>query len=211
MKIKDVFNSIVNGINPFLIEQNFICNKNKQEFKRSHNNIIQIIRFLFHKKENKIYLKLEIIIKLLDIEHIYQSVTNIDGRPYLTIGNDFLILRNKEDDFDYKKKPTTYWLIETDKDVENIIINFEYNFNETILPYFNENSKIERVDYLLNSYPLKMSIHNYLYPLRANIGIIAAKLNNNPNYEKLIKEYIKELEDAEENYKNEFQKIIEIL
>ena len=56
-----------------------------------------------------------------------------------------------------------------------------------------------------------MSIHNYIYPLRANIGIIAAKLNNNPNFNDLIKIYEKELDEAEENYKNEFFKLISIL
>lgn len=212
MNIKDVFNSTVDGISDLLIEEhNFICNKSKKEFKRLNNNVLHIIRFFYHKKDNKIYLRLEIIIKLLDIEHIYKSVTTIDGRPYLTLGNDFLILRNKKDDFDYKKNPTTYWLIENSNDLENFIFNFKSNFEEIILPYFNENSTIERVDYLLNSYPLKMSIHNYIYPLRANIGIIAAKLNNNPNFNDLIKIYEKELDEAEENYKNEFFKLISIL
>ncbi|GEM52630.1 DUF4304 domain-containing protein [Empedobacter brevis] len=208
MNIKNVFTSIANGIAPFLIEYNFICNKNKQEFKRSNNDVAQIIRFFFHKKSDKIYLKLEIIIKLSEIENVYKSITNIEGRPYLTLGNDFLILKNKADDFCYKKKPTNYWLIENDNDIENIVNNFESHLIEIILPYFNDNSSIERVDYLLNSYPLKMSIHNYLYPLRANIGIIAAKLNNNPNYDELVDIYMKELENAEENYKNEFLKII---
>jgi len=211
MKIKDVFNSIADEINLFLIKYNFVVNKNKQEFKYSHNNIVQIIRFLFHKKGDKIYLKLEIIMKLLDIENIYKSLSEINERPYLTLGNDFLILRKKENDFDYKKEPTTYLLIETNEDIENIIINFKLNFREIILPYFNENSTIEKVDYLLNRYPLKMSIHNYLYPLRANIGIIAAKLNNNPNYNQLIDIYRKEMKDAEENYKNEFFKIIDYM
>ncbi|WP_313386252.1 hypothetical protein [Chishuiella sp.] len=212
MNIKDVFNSTVDGISDLLIEEhNFICNKSKKEFKRLNNNVLHIIRFFYHKKDNKIYLRLEIIIKLLDIEHIYKSVTTIDGRPYLTLGNDFLILRNKKDDFDYKKNPTTYWLIENSNDLENFIFNFKSNFEEIILPYFNENSTIERVDYLLNSHPLKMSIHNYIYPLRANIGIIAAKLNNNPNFNDLIKIYEKELDEAEENYKNEFFKLISIL
>lgn len=212
MNIKDVFNSTVDGISDLLIEEhNFICNKSKKEFKRLNNNVLHIISFFYHKKDNKIYLRLEIIIKLLDIEHIYKSVTTIDGRPYLTLGNDFLILRNKKDDFDYKKNPTTYWLIENSNDLENFIFNFKSNFEEIILPYFNENSTIERVDYLLNSYPLKMSIHNYIYPLRANIGIIAAKLNNNPNFNDLIKIYEKELDEAEENYKNEFFKLISIL
>ncbi|WP_313581440.1 hypothetical protein [Chishuiella sp.] len=212
MNIKDVFNSTVDGISDLLIEEhNFICNKSKKEFKRLNNNVLHIIRFFYHKKDNKIYLRLEIIIKLLDIEHIYKSVTTIDGRPYLTLGNDFLILRNKKDDFDYKKNPTTYWLIENSNDLENFIFNFKSNFEEIILPYFNENSTIERVDYLLNSHPLKMSIHNYIYPLRANIGIIAAKLNNNQNFNDLIKIYEKELDEAEENYKNEFFKLISIL
>ncbi len=56
-----------------------------------------------------------------------------------------------------------------------------------------------------------MCVHNEMYPLRANIAIIAAKLNNNPQYDELVKTYEKELVDAEENYKIEFYKIIEVL
>lgn len=56
-----------------------------------------------------------------------------------------------------------------------------------------------------------MCVHNYLYPLRANIAIIAAKLNKNPQYDELVAVYEKELLDAEENYKKEFYKIIDVL
>lgn len=100
------------------------------------------------------------------------------------------------------------WLIEDKSDVKKLIEVIPHYLKETILPYFEQNSSIESVDKLLNKYPREISIHNSLYPLRANLAIIAARLNNNPKYNDLLNIYQEELEEADITYKEDFEKLI---
>lgn len=214
MRIKDTSNKIFNELIGNFEKLDFSLNRGKSEFKRNVNNCTQIFDLFFHKKANSIIIKPELRIKVHAIEDIYKSITNIKERPYLTLGNHlFEILRYIDNgtEIDDSNEEIKDWLIEDENDINKIIEVIPTYLKDTIIPYFNENSSISRVDELLNKYPTEISIHNPLYPLRANIAIISAKLNNNSSLNNLVEIYEHELQDAEISYKEEFYKIKHVL
>jgi len=213
MKVNEIAQQISEGVLDSFQKHGFKYLKSQKEFVRKTEKADQIFR-LFYYKENDgtITIKPELIIQVKEIESIYKSITELKSRPYSTLGNYFSHIRDYDGDAaNYKNTPTKYWLIENERDAEYLIKIIPEYLEEDILPYFNCNSSISRVDELLNEYPEKMCVHNDMYPLRANIAIIAAKLNHNPRYEELVNIYEKELEDAEENYKIEFYRLKELL
>lgn len=212
MIIKEIAQQISEGFSDHFKIYDFKFKKSTNEFFRKTDKVTQIFSMLYTKVDDYITITPELIIHIKDIEDIYKSIAQIKGRPYLTLGNNFLTLADYDgDDANYKKKPSRDWLVENDDDIKYLIKIIPSYLEKDILPYFEKNSSIERVDELLNAYPDKMSIHNYGYPLRANIAIIAAKLNNNPRYDDLVSIYETEIEDVEENYKIEFYKLKQLL
>lgn len=213
MKVNEIAQQISEGVLDSFQKHGFKYRKTQSEFVRKTKYVEQIFSLLYTKEhDGTITIKPELIIHIHDIEIIYKSIAQIKYRPYLTLGNDFSEIRDFDgNEANFKKKPTKYWLIEDNDDVEHLIKIIPEYLEEDILPYFDSNSSVSRVDELLNKYPEKMCVHNYSYPLRANIAIIAAKLNHNPRYEELVNIYEKELEDAEENYKIEFYRLKELL
>ncbi|UKB82725.1 hypothetical protein LF887_17120 [Chryseobacterium sp. MEBOG06] len=212
MKVNEIAQQISDGVLESFQKSGFQYRKAQKEFVRKKDNVEQIFKLFFYKKEDNITIDPEIKIHVKEIESIYKSIAQIKSRPYLTLGNHFLTIRDYDGDAaNYKSKPAKEWLIENDEDVKHLIKIIPEYLEEDILPYFDNNSSVIRVDELLNEYPEKMCVHNDMYPLRANIAIIAAKLNTNLYYDELIKIYERELEDAEENYKVEFYKLKELL
>lgn len=213
MKVKEISNQISEGVLANFEKHGFKFKKTHNEFVRKTQYAEQIFHLIYYKEnDGTITIKPEILIHVHEIESIYKSITQIESRPYLTLGNYLSEIAEYDgDEINFRKKPTKYWLIANNENLEYLIKIIPNYLENDILPYFESNSTVSRVDELLNKYPEKMCVHNYIYPLRANIAIIAAKLNNNPHYDELIKIYEKELEDAEENYKSEFYKLKELL
>lgn len=212
MKVSEVSQKLFEGILPFFESHQFRLNKNNREFKRKNRDITQIVDFYFNKNHKGLSLEPKIRIKVKLVEDVYRQATIVKSRPFLTLGNHlFEILRYIDKGEETGKKNIYDWSIEKEEDINKLIEVIPEYLEETILPYFKENSSLSRVDYLLNKYPRELSIHNYLYPLRANLAIIAAKLNNNPRYEELIQIYEEELQEAAEDYKEEFYRLKKIL
>ena len=78
---------------------------------------------------------------------------------------------------------------------------------EYALSYYARYSSLEKIDYLLNKNPSELSIHCWLYPVRASLVLIAAKLTDNTRYSVLENIYTEELEEAAELYKSSFIQI----
>lgn len=212
MKIQEIAEQISEGVLSSFQKHDFKYRKTQRDFIRKAEQADQIFSLLYTKIDDYITVKPELIIHVHEIESIYKSIAQIKGRPYMTLGNNFLTLAEYDgDDANYQKKPSKDWLIESDGDVEYLIKIIPEYLEEDILPYFDSNSSVSRVDELLNKYPEKMCVHNYIYPSRANIAIIAAKLNNNPRYDELVSIYEERIVNAEENTKIEFYKLKELL
>ncbi|WP_333577720.1 hypothetical protein [Sphingobacterium sp.] len=213
MTVNQISEQISAGITESFEKEGFKYLKSQRKFVKKTKNVEQVFSMLYTKRNNgSITIKPELLIHIFEIESIYKEIAQIKYRPYLTLGNYFSNIRDYDGDAKkYNGAQTRLWLIENDEDVQHLIKIIPEYLEEDILPYFDKNSSIHRVDELLNEYPRNLSVHNEMYPLRANIAIIAAKLNGNPNYDDLLNIYEQELEDAEENYKIEFYKLKDIL
>lgn len=206
MKIKEVSGALLGSISESIAQHGFRLDKRKNEFKRVVGDSLQIFDLVYIKEDDLVKIKPEIRIKIKPIEDIYRSIST-RGDIYRTLGNDlFEILRYMDKREETGRGDQYYWMIKEDKDIEKLIKIIPEYFEETILSYFNENSTVARVDLLLNKYPREISVHNWLYPLRAILAIIAAKLNRNPQFYELVRIYEEELVEAEESYKKEFSK-----
>ena len=70
-------------------------------------------------------------------------------------------------------------------------------FKQVAVPYFLNNSSVARIDQLINTKPEECKVHTQDDNQRIIKGIIAAKLNNNPSLEKLIRIYDQQLIDRD--------------
>lgn len=213
MKIKEVSEQISAGLIESFQKHGFKYRKTNTDFIRKGDQADHVFKMFYYKEDDgTITIKPEIIIHVHSIEDVYRSVSESNENPYLTLGNYLSeIAEYNGDEVNFRKRPIKYWLIEDENDIEYLVKIIPKYLKEDMLPYFEENSTIKRVDELLNKYPEKMTVHNYIYPDRVNIAIIAAKLNNNPNYEELVDIYEKNMIDAEENSKKQFYRLKELL
>jgi hypothetical protein len=184
-------------------------------FRREVAGATQIFYLLYSKEPGAVKVEPVIAIKVHDIENIYHKVavkspeyfdsTSCLRNNLFKIGN--YLTTNSMIDTDEKKS----FLIEEENDITILSKVIPERFEEMALPYFNANSSVKRVDELLNSHVRELSVHKGIYPLRASIGIIAAKLNNNPEYQNLVEIYESKLQDAAKDYKQEFMQLKELL
>ncbi|HAT66215.1 MAG TPA: hypothetical protein DCS66_16735 [Flavobacteriaceae bacterium] len=207
-------NNLLDSLIPVFSKYGFQINKKESAFKRVSKDSIQIFDFFIYKKNNQITIKSFIKIKITKIEDLYRRIVGDKDRPYMTLGNNVLDIveyQKNEDKDKFEKKPLPKWLIENAEDVSILTKLISNYLEDFILVYFNKFSSIQSVDRLLNENPKEISVHNYIYPLRSCIAILAAKINSNENFINLVKIYEEEMKNAEEPYKSDFIKIKEYL
>ncbi len=205
MKINEVSKQIIAGIAPIFTKHGFNVDFKEREFNRERNGCIQIFDLLFYKKGDIIEIKPEIRIKIKHIEDIYHHISIDHNDIYSSLGNDlFSIVDYYDNGREIGGSSGTKWIVRDKNSIKKLIKVIPKYFKREILRYFEENSSVARADELLNKYPREISIHNWLYPMRACLAIIAAKLNNNHRYDELVSIYEEELEEALESYKQDF-------
>ncbi len=122
MKVKEIAEQISKGILASFQKHGFKFLKKQNEFIRKTEQGHQVFQLFYYKKEGYITIDPEIRIHIHEIESIYKSIAQIIYRPYLTLGNHFLTIRDYDGDAaHYKSKPTKKWLIENDEDVQHLI------------------------------------------------------------------------------------------
>jgi hypothetical protein len=217
MLIKNITKSIIDGIGKTLSDYGFDYSKRNKKFIKSKGNVQQIFELLFY-KENAISILVEpwVKIKIKPIEDIYHMVSSKDAKyndSAITLGNNMgeIIQYYEKGNEKRSEFANMRYLIEDDQDVKVLIKVIPKGFIEFVLPYFDSNSSIIEVDRLLNETPRELSIHHPLYPTRACIGLIAAKLVSNPNYKELVTIYEEETREANPFYREEFERLIKLL
>jgi len=213
MKITEVRKTLVDKLESDLRLDSFTWSKSKQYFIRKDNTKTQIINLLFTKKGTTIQIEPTLSVKIKEIEDFYKPYFTRDIQYFdsvRTIGNNLFKLKKYFDQgLTINPDEISYYLIENDNDIiptGNGLLTLikDYGYR-----YFNDTSDASKVDKLLNSDHLReISIHYWLYPMRAIIGIIAAYKAHNPRLIELIEIYKSELVDAEEFYKHEFDEVV---
>lgn len=212
MKITEVRNLLINKLEEDLKQDLFTWAKGKQYFVKNDKFKTQIIDLLFTKKGSTIQIEPAVSIKIKEIEDFYKPYYSRDieyFKSIKTIGNNlFKIKKYYDEGLTTDPDEEIYYLVENDNDITstaNALLSLIKNYG---YKYFDDTSDIFKVDKLLNSNPTEISIHYWLYPMRAIIAVIAAYKANNPRLMELIEIYKSELQEAEEFYKNEFDHVV---
>ncbi len=214
MIVNDVKIILLGGIQSAFSRQGFILNKNDNAFTKKYEGCVQTFYLKIFKEESLIYIEPKWGLKIDAILDVYNSEST---RKEKSLKNTYVLGNGLGELIDLieingnKAHSNMLYLVENDSDIDILIKIIPKRFEEYVLPYFNENSTIERVDKLLNSSPKEAVVHNWLYPLRACIGVIAAKLVDNPNYFNLVNIYREELTGANLVFKIKFENIVTYL
>jgi hypothetical protein len=215
MKLNDVESKLLNGMLESFAKHGFVLNKQDHAYKRIIDRGVQKFYLLFFKKQDGIYIEPRWSIKLDAILDIYHMVAAKEKKyfkftPVLenSLGE---LIEFTDNGNERGSGKNMQYLIEDDNDIDILIKVIPKRFEEYVLPYFILNSSVEKVDKLLNVNPRELTVHNWLYPSRACMGIIAAILTNNPRYVELVNTYEQELQDANPTYKKEFEDLVALL
>ena len=215
MLVKEVETTLLEGMCRKFSAHGFVLNKNDKAYHRISNNCIQTFYLLIFKKDIGVYIEPRWSIKLKEILDIYHKVASKEKKyfKYTPVLENSLgeLIEFVDNGNESGSNKSVQYLIENDRDITTLIEIIPKRFEKYVLPYFNQNSNIARVDKLLNTNPRELSIHHWLYPLRACMGIIAAQIVHNPIYNDLVNIYEEELQEANLTYKMEFEKLISVL
>ena len=215
MKITETSKALLFLLEPKLKSFGFILKQSKNTFIKTTPSFEQGVYFIFTKSSGSVLLEIRWYIKIPAICDIYNTVTSKAKAFYM----DTACLENslgelvafKTTGSDIPTGKSTYYLIENSNDIDVLIPIISNHFEKLLIPYFEENSNIESIDRLLNLNPRELTIHNWLYPFRACIGLIAAKLARNPKLTDLEQIYKEELNESTDSWKDEFTKLCKLL
>jgi len=212
---KEIKGKLIKGMEQSFEKYAFIYDKKEVAYSREINNGSQTYYFLITERSDGVYIEPRWSIQLKDILDIYNQVT-VKDKEFLiytpVLGNSLGQLIEYVDEKNERGSgKKMQYLAEKEEDIEILKKVIPLRFEEYVLPYFNMNSTVARVDELLNTHPQELVIHQWLNPHRAIIGVIAAKLNNNPRLDDLLHIYGEKFEKAAPNYQREFENLIRFL
>lgn len=219
MTQKEVIRKIISSISDELKLFDFVASYKDQGFIRKTDTSIFFYQFLIY---NRTFLKTGakgflvepyIWIHLNEIEKYYKQITlnsviknDID---FVTLGNSIASLLANPDGLYKNRNKSLELFILNEKDISYVEDQLVKKFKEVAMPYCLSNANIASVDKLANTYPneYKVNLSNDNY--RIIKGIIAARLNNNPSLNELIKIYDNQLveRDMPEDTKEEMRRL----
>ncbi|MCW3466432.1 hypothetical protein [Chitinophaga nivalis] len=203
MTQKQVIRDLLDLLQPKLNSFDFKADLKEQGFIRKEKQVTYYFDFniynrtVIQTKEKGFLIEPNAKISIGPIEKYYKEIT---VNNYLTSEWDFITLGNfianliaNPDGINRKKNESLELLIFSEVDIESIGTALYNTFVNVAMPYYLENNTIERVDILLNSHPKEDSVHAINDLFRYIKGLIAAKLNNNPQRPQLLEIYNSQL------------------
>lgn len=136
-----------------------------------------------------------------EIEKYYKLITiNKELKTdvnFVTIGNGIAnLLANPDGLYAHRNKSLDLHVFD-ERHIPMVATQLLKQFKEVALPYCLNNASVAMVDKLVNTKPDEYKVHTMNDNTRILKGIIAAKLNNNPHLEELIKIYDKQIADRD--------------
>lgn len=155
-------------------------------------------------------------ITVKEIEKYYKQITsNTELKTevdWKTIGNSLANIMANPDGLYKKRNKSLDLLVFEEKHIRPVAARLLKHFKEVALPYCLTNGSITMVDKIVNSKPDEYKVHMQNDNFRIIKGIIAAKLVGNPNLDKIIKIYDKQIVDRDMyNATEEMGRLKEIL
>lgn len=175
----------------------------RQGFIRRTNNAIFFYQFLIYNRTiintdiKGFLIEPYIWVGVTEIEKYYREITlNSELKTdlnFVTIGNSIAgILANPNDVYLYRNRSLDLYVFE-EEDIQIIGKKLFKQFKEVALPYCLNNASVEMVDKIINTKPEDYKVHAMNDNYRILKGIIAAKLNNNPHLEEIVKIYDRQI------------------
>lgn len=135
------------------------------------------------------------------IEAFYKQITvNTELKKdvdFKTIGSSIASLIANPDGIFRKKNESLNLLIFEENHIPGVAETLIKQFNKVALPYCLTNCKIPAIDKIANSHPGEWIVHMMNDYRRMIRGVIAAKLNSNPEIEKLLNFYEKQMIESD--------------
>jgi len=222
MTQKEVLRKIIDLLTSELQAFYFEPNYKEQGFVRKNNDTLFVYQFLIY---NRTVLKTGakgfliepyIWINVREIEKYYREITlntiiKTDA-DFITIGNSIAnLLANPDGLYAHKNKSLDLHVFD-ERHIPIVAAQLLKEFKEVALPYCLNNATVAMVDKLVNTKPNDYKVHMQNDNYRILKGIIAAKLNNNPHLDELIKIYDTQIIDRDMyNATEEMQRLKEIL
>jgi hypothetical protein len=211
LNYKKIREEFLNGIGDSISHHGFKFNKKAEHSEKAISGGLLTIYFL----RNYYGIKVIFIpwwgIRIDQITDIYNSITEKDEKYYRdsqvfanSLGPliDYIDNGKRNSKADQKR-----FIVLKDEDEPIIVSEVTADINKYIIPYFEQNNSVERADQLLNYDPVEQSVHMFSYPYKVMMGLIAAKLNNNPDYKKIISSCNPEMEGAADYSHREYAKL----
>ena len=205
MTQKEVLRKLFNLLASELKSFDFELSYKHQGFIRRDKNAVFFYQLLIY---NRTILKTGakgflidpyIWIGVKEIEKYYKEITlNKELKTdvnFVTIGNGIGDLLANPDGIYRSHNNTLNLHIFKELDIQIEAEQLLKYFREVALPYCLNNASVEMVDKLINTSPHEYKVHTMNDNYRILKGIIAAKLNNNPKLNELIKIYDKQIVD----------------
>lgn len=103
------------------------------------------------------------------------------------------------------------YMIEQDDDIPALVAEMVSDIRRYVLPYFEQNNTLERANELLNRIPEERSVHSFAYPDQMMMGLIAARLTQNTDYDHLVSIYDMKMKVVAEDAQREYEKLKVVL
>jgi hypothetical protein len=215
MNFKKIKAKLIDGIADSVISQGFLFDKKEEIFEKNIPGGIVSFYFLHVDYMDEFIFELWWGVRIDRMADIYNMVTEKDKEYFQhteVLANSLGRLMDYTDNGnEFTRAERKKYSIRREDDVESVIREALSDIRTYILPYFEKNISIERIDQILNHRPEEQIVHSFVYPHRAMMGLIAAKLTGNTNYNQLVSIYDAELVEAADQMKREYEKLKELL
>lgn len=206
---------LIKELGESIIADGFLFNKKSGAFQKGIPGGVASIYLSHLDYQHRIFFQFWWGVSMDRISAIYNSVTEKapeyfdDTQVFCnSLGPlmDYVDNGNRTSNADNKK-----YLIVKDEDVPVVVAEMVADIHKYIIPYFEQNYSVERANELLNRDPTEMSVHCSIYPYKIIMGLIAARLTRNADYDHLVSIYDPAMEDAADNLKREYDKLKVVL
>lgn len=223
MTKKEVIRKVLELIQTEMNTFDFKINVKEQGFRRDDGDKIYFYYFLIYNEFNiktgakGFQIEPYADIDILGIEKFYNQITiNTQIKNnwnHFTIGNGIANLIANPDGINRKRNQSLDLYVFDGAHIQIVANHLIKKFKDVALPYFLTNNTVKRVDELFNKLPREYTVHMPNDLFRFVKGVIAAKLNNNPEVNKLLSIYNSLIieRDMPEDCKIEMARLEEIL
>ncbi len=172
-----------------ILSEGFSYKKAGNEFRRQNESYTYIFNIDQAAWIDSYSLHVRLYISQKQIEDTLEKIIG-KLRHKLTIGNDIGRIYKSPDGREIVNGDLSIW-IRQDEDVKAAIESLEWYYTDIAKPYFKRYQTLESIDDIINNAPFDHCPANVggNFDERCMKGLIAARLVNNPVYEKLVAIY----------------------